>query len=206
MTDITQDDIRGHRSLKYLPLRKIVHIGGVVVPMIAVIYGNVYAIYLVLSFMFMFLFMELLKVKTQTQIQTKIPVIFRQLWNENEYKGFATDPFLYFTSILTLLLLSFYFDERICYASIVVLTVGDGISTVVGVHGKRYIGNSKKTVEGTIAGIIMATVIAFPFVGALAFVGSVTGMIIEAASKRFDNVTVPVAAFISMLVTKTVIG
>ena len=208
MIDITQNNIGEHSSLKYLPLRKIVHIGGVVVPMIAVIYGNVYAICLVLSFMFMFLFMELLKVKTQakTQTQTQIPVVFRQLWNENEYKGFATDPFLYFISILTLLLLSFYFDERICYASIVVLTIGDGVSTVVGVHGKRYIGNSKKTVEGTIAGIIMATVIAFPFVGALAFVGSAAGMIIEAASKRFDNVTVPVAAFISMLVTKTVIG
>ena len=200
MTDPAQNDIVEHNPKKYLPLRKVVHIGGVVVPIIAVVCGKIYAISLVSYFMLMFLFMELLKTKVQ------IPAAFRFLWKKNEFRGFATDPFLYFAFILLLLLLSFYFDEGICYASIVVLTIGDGVSTIVGVHGKRYIRDSTKTIEGAVAGTIAATVIAFPFVGALAFVGSAAGMLAEVTSKRFDNVTVPVAAFVSMLIARVVIG
>ena len=200
MTDPVQNDTVEHIPAKYLPLRKKVHIGGVVIPIIAVVFGQIYAISLVSYFMLMFLSIELLKTKVQ------IPAAFRSLWRDNELKGFATDPFLYFASILTLLLLSFYFDEGICYASIVVLTIGDGVSTVVGVHGKRYLRDSTKTVEGSVTGTVAATVIAFPFVGALAFVGSLAGMIAEVTSKRFDNVTVPVAAFVSMLVARVVIG
>lgn len=200
MTDPAQNDMVEQRPLKYPPLRKVIHIGGVVVPIIAAVWGNIYAIGLVSYFMLMFLFIELLKTKVQ------IPAALRPLWKDNEYKGFATDPFLYFALILLLLLLSFHFDEGICYASIVVLTVGDGVSTVVGVHGKRYFRNSPKTIEGTLAGTIAATIIGFPFVGPLAFVGSAAGMLAEVTSKRFDNVTVPVAAFISMLVVRTVIG
>lgn len=199
MTDPVQNDTVEQITLKYLPLRKVVHIGGVVVPIIAVVFGNIYAIGLVSYFMLMFLFIELLKTKVQ------IPATFRSLWRDNEFKGFATDPFLYFASIITLLLLSFHFDEGICYASIVVLTVGDGVSTVVGVHGKRYFKNSTKTVEGSVAGTIAATVFGFIFVGTLAFVGSAAGMIAEVTSKRFDNVTVPVSAFVSMLVAQAVI-
>jgi len=200
MTDITQDNSGEHSPLKYLPLRKAVHIGGVVVPIIAVVIGKIYAITLVSYFMLMFLLMEILKTKLQ------IPAALRPLWKDNEYTGFATDPFLYFGFILLLLLLSFYFDEGICYASIVVLTIGDGVSTVVGVHGKRYFRDSTKTIEGAVAGTVAATIIGFPFVGAFAFVGSVAGMIAEVTSKRFDNVTVPVAAFVSMLVAQAVIG
>ena len=200
MTNITQDSNHERSSPKYLPLRKVVHIGGVVVPIIAVVCGNIYAISLVSYFMIMFLFMELLKTKIQ------IPAALRPLWKDTEYKGFATDPFLYFAFILLLLFLSFFFDEGICYATIVVLTVGDGISTVVGVRGKRHLRDTTKTVEGAVAGTIAATVIGFPFVGALAFVGSAAGMIAEVTSKRFDNVTVPVAAFVSMVVVQAVIG
>ncbi|MBW6471073.1 MAG: hypothetical protein K0A90_07620 [Methanosarcinaceae archaeon] len=200
MTDPAKNDIVEHIPLKYLPLRKMVHIGGVVVPMIAVVFGNIYAISLVSYFMIMFVLMELLKSKVQ------IPAALRPLWKDNEYKGFAKDPFLYFAAILLLLLMSFYFDEGICYASIVVLTVGDGISTVAGVHGKRYFRDSTKTIEGAVAGTIAATVIGFLFVGALAFAGSVAGMIAEVTSKRFDNITVPFVAFVSMLIVKSLIG
>lgn len=200
MTEITQDNSNEHSPRKYLPIRKLVHIGGVVVPIIAVVCGKIYAIGLISYFMLMFLFMELLKAKG------KVPTAFNFLWKKHEYKDFATDPFLYFGFILLLLLLSFYFDEGICYASIVVLTVGDGISTVVGVHGKRHFRDTTKTIEGAVAGTIAATVIGFPFVGVLAFVGSAAGMLAEVTSKRFDNLTVPVAAFVSMLVAQAVIG
>lgn len=199
MIDLVQNERVKYIVLKYLTLRKIVHIGGVVVPIIAVICGKIYAIGLISYFMLMFLFMELIKTKI------RIHAAFRPLWKKSEFNGFAMDPFLYFISILMLLLLSFYFDEGICYASIVVLTIGDGISTVVGVHGKRYFQNSTKTVEGTVAGTIAAVVISYPFVGAIALVGSVAGMGVEVLSKRFDNVTVPVAAFISMLIAQAVI-
>ena len=200
MTDPAQNKSGMHSSFKYRRLRKVVHIGGIVVPIIAAVFGKSYAIGMVSYFMLMFLFIELLKTKVQ------IPVAFRSLWRDNELKGFAIDPFLYFISIISLLLLSFHFDDGICYASIVVLTIGDGLSTVVGVQGKRYFKNSNKTIEGSVAGIMAAAVVGFPFVGALAFVGSVAGMLAEVMSKRFDNVTVPVSAFVSMVVVQAVIG
>ena len=200
MMDSAQDNSGEHSSLKYLPFRKIVHIGGVVVPIIAVYIGKNYAIGLALYFLFIFLFIEILKAKVQ------IPAVFRFLWKEKELKGFAIDPFLYYASILMLLLMSFYFDDGICYASIVILTIGDGISTVVGLHGKIYFRDTKKTIEGAAAGTIAAAVIAFPFVGGLAFVGSAIGMIAEVTSKRFDNIAVPFAAFVSMLITQAIIG
>ncbi|MDP2767191.1 MAG: hypothetical protein Q8O41_07060 [Candidatus Methanoperedens sp.] len=78
---------------------------------------------LLLAFVF-FLIIEALK--------QKIPkVILSMVYRENESKDFSIEPFSYFISVLSLLYLSFFIDEKICFAAIATLAAGDTTS-----HGK----------------------------------------------------------------------
>ncbi len=108
------------------------------------------------------------------------------------------------------------FDKNIALASIMVLTLGDSISHMVGAqYGKIrniFNGDNKKLLEGTLAGTIVG------FLGALifvplpeAFLGSLCAMIAEVVKIDFnekavdDNVTVPlVAGTVMLLVEKMV--
>ncbi|MBU1975321.1 MAG: phosphatase PAP2 family protein [Nanoarchaeota archaeon] len=93
----------------------------------------------------------------------------------------------------------------IALASIMVLTLGDSAATFFGIRfGKRKNPlNKKKTVEGTLAGMI------FGFLGAMLFVpwyialpGAVIAMLVEAiegeAFKFSDNIAVPLVAGVVM--------
>lgn len=131
---------------------------------------------------------------------------FSYLWRENESNRFALAPFLYLISILALLLLSSRLNEGICYASIIVLTMGDGLSTIFGVHGKMCYGSSSKTVEGTLAGLIGAIIFSYPFVGYLSIVGGLVGMYLELRSKKLDNITVPFSALLAMLIVHVLVN
>ncbi|WP_135610018.1 hypothetical protein [Methanococcoides sp. AM1] len=188
------------RSLSYLPLRKVVHISGALFPVIAVYSGKGAAVGLVMFLTFLFLGMELIKPKIRSYS------LFKVLWKKNEYKEFASAPLLYLVSILVLLLLSYRLDEGLCYASIIVLAVGDGLATIIGIHGKMCYGASSKTIEGTAAGILGATMCGFPFAGFLSFAGAIAGMYVEARSGRSDNLTVPFAALLGMLVVQFLVN
>lgn len=174
--------------------------GGVSIAFIADILGRYEAILLILLLILLFFALELLK----PWICTKAG--FGDLWKGCERREFALDPFLYLVSILALLFLSFYIDENICYASIVVLTIGDGMSTIVGVRGRRYFRDSGKTIEGAVAGIVSSSFVGFFFVGELAIIGSLAGMMVEVTSRRFDNISVPFSALFAMLATRMIAG
>lgn len=80
--------------------------------------------------------------------------------------------------ILSLLL----FPEEIVYASIAVVAFGDSVATAVGVlagrHKLPYSG--KKTVEGTLSGIVAAFLASLLFVTPIqAFIGAAGGMLLE---------------------------
>lgn len=188
------------RSLSYLPLRKVVHLFGALFPVIAVYSGKEAAVGLVMFLTFLFLGMELIKPKIRPYS------LFKILWRKNEYEKFASAPLFYLVSILALLLLSYRLDEGICYASIVVLAVGDGLATIIGIHGKMCYGDSSKTIEGTAAGILGAILCGFPFAGPLSIAGGIAGMYVEARSERSDNLTVPFAALLGMLVMQFLVN
>lgn len=96
---------------------------------------------------------------------------------------------------LTLIL----FPEQIVYASIAIVAFGDSVATAVGVligrHKLPY--SEKKTVEGTISGIIAAFLASFLFVTPVqALVGSVGGMLLESiidlqTIREFDSQMIP---------------
>ncbi|MEM3555490.1 MAG: SEC59/DGK1/VTE5 family protein [Candidatus Micrarchaeia archaeon] len=77
-----------------------------------------------------------------------------------------------------LLLLSFVGDLNFICASIAILALGDGFSTLIGRMGNtRFFYNKKKTLEGSIAFFIVSSFASYPFIGfsgvVLAFICSV---------------------------------
>ncbi|NPE27443.1 hypothetical protein HNV12_05565 [Methanococcoides sp. SA1] len=191
---------RVQKVRSYLPIRKAVHIGGSLFPLIAIYFGKNVALGMVSAFLILFLVAEFSKPALKEYF------LFSSLWRESESRGFALAPFLYLISILLLLLLSFRLDEGICYASIIVLTMGDGLSTIFGVHGKMCYKGSSKTLEGTLAGLIGAIIFSYPLVGYLSIVGGLAGMYLELRSKRLDNITVPFSALVAMLIVQALVN
>ncbi len=129
--------------------------------------------------------------------------ILSMVYKDHELEKFSIEPLSYFVSILSLLSLSFFIDEKICFAAIAILAAGDGFA---GVIGKRYGRhklpfNKNKSWEGSISGLIAASLAGFYFAGPIAIVGSVFGMLAGAVSKQ-DNIAVPYAALIAMVLTR----
>ena len=198
MSESPKENARKVRS--YLPIRKMVHISGAIIPLLAIYYGRYVAVGIVVALVLLFLASEISK-----PLLMKYS-LFQALWREIESDRFALAPLLYLVSILALLLLSFRLNEGICYASIIVLTMGDGLSTIFGVHGKMCYKGSSKTIEGTLAGLIGAIIFSYPFVGSLSIVGGFAGMYLELRSEKLDNITVPFSALISMLIVQALVN
>ncbi len=180
-------------------LRKVLHISGIFIPVIAGFIGKNLTIALLLSVFVVYLMLEALKQKIPSHI---LSIVYR----ENELKDFSIEPLSYFISVLSLLYLSFYIDERICFAAIAVLAAGDGFAGVVGrKYGRhRFSFNNNKSWEGTLSGFIAASLVGFYFAGGIALIGSAFGMLAGAVNKH-DNIAVPYAALATMVVVRYVI-
>lgn len=174
-------------------VRKLVHISGVFLPQACIIFGARPVLAAVLLLLLSFLAAEIAK-----------PVIPRRLlllfWRERELGSFAIEPFLYYISVIILLFLSEIVPVQ-AYAAIAILAVGDGFA---GVIGKRYGRhrlqfNRNKSWEGTLSGFLLASGAGYYYAGIIAIAGSLFGMLAEALTNRFDNITVPCAALAAML-------
>ena len=176
--------------------RKIIHILGVLIPVAAGTIGKIQTLALVFVGFCIYLALEALKPKISRDFLLRV-------YRENELKGLSIEPFSYFISILSLLSLSFFIDERICFAAIAILAVGDGFAGAIGKsygrHGLPF--NENKSWEGTLSGFIVASVAGFYFAGPIAIIGSFFGMLADAVSKH-DNLSVPYAALASMLLVQ----
>lgn len=179
-----------------MQLRKVIHIGGVLIPVISGEIGKSQTVALVVSGLAAFLIIEALK---QNIPQGILSMVYR----ENELKDFSIEPLSYFISVLSLLYLSFFIDEKICFAAIAILAAGDGFAGVVGrKYGRhRFSFNNNKSWEGTLSGFIAASLSGFYFAGAVALVGSAFGMLAGAVNKN-DNIAVPYAALAAMVLVQ----
>jgi dolichol kinase len=130
--------------------------------------------------------------------------VLRLVYRENELKGFSMEPLSYFISVLSLLYLSFYVDEKLCYGAVAVLAAGDGFAGLVGRRfGKhRFPFNRNKSWEGSISGFAAGSIAGFYYSGQIALVGSGFGMLAGAVSRN-DNIAVPYAALTSMLLLRS---
>jgi len=181
-------------------LRKVIHIGGVLIPVIADIIGKTQTLALGLLGLAVYLMLEFLKPRIN-------PAILTLVYRENELKSFSIEPLSYFFSVLSLLSLSYFIDEKICYAAIAILAAGDGFAGVIGRrYGKhRFWFNKNKSLEGSLSGFAAALLAGFYFAGPIAIIGSFFGML-AGAINRHDNILVPYAAVLSMLLVRYVLS
>lgn len=177
-----------------MQLRKVIHISGVLIPYLAGsdILGKGFTLALAASGLVMYLAVELLKPRISREIRALV-------YRENEMEGFSMEPLMYIISIISLLSLSFFISEKICFAAIAVLAAGDGFAGVMGRRfGKHRLPfNKNKSWEGSMSGFIAASAAGFYYAGPIAIFGSLFGMITGAVN-RHDNIAVPYAALISM--------
>ncbi|MDW7727876.1 MAG: phosphatidate cytidylyltransferase [Candidatus Methanoperedens sp.] len=180
-----------------MKLRKAIHISGVFIPLLAGIAGKIQVVVLMVAVLCVFVVIEALKHRISKRF---LALVYREV----ETGSFSIEPFSYFISIISILVLSFYIDEKICFAAIAILATGDGFAGVIGYrYGRRSISFSKSW-EGTIAGFIAASLAGFYFAGVVAIAGSFAGMAAEAAS-RHDNFVVPYAALVSMYLAQAIL-
>ena len=183
-----------------MQFRKVIHISGTLIPLIAGedFLGKKLTIAFVLFGLAVYLLIEFLKPGISRDI---LVLVYR----ETELKGFSIEPLSYILSVLSLLYLSFYIDERLCFASIAILAAGDGIA---GVTGRRYgrhrlSFNRDKSWEGSLSGFAAASLAGFYYAGQVAVVGSAFGMLAGAVNKQ-DNIAVPYAALVSMILAQLI--
>lgn len=112
--------------------------------------------------------------------------------------------FLVLGSLLTLVI----FPKDIAMAAIMIMSIGDAVTTVIGTYFGRIPNplNPVKHLEGTVLSIILSTIAAFTFVNfEKAFLGSVAGMLFESLTVRFlgriidDNLLIPLVAALAMV-------
>ena len=176
-------------------LRKAIHISGFAVPFACVQLSNAS---LVSTALFLVTIVYAASEIARTK-GTKVPVfsaITRKAAASNpEINHFVTAPISFATGILLTLLI---FPTNIAYASIAVVTLGDGFACIFGkIFGKTSLFfNRKKKLEGTICGFTCAFLGATLFVIPLkALVAAAAGMLAECLPTPIDdNLVTPLAA------------
>lgn len=182
-------------------LRKAIHISGFVVPFACVQLSNAS---LVSTALFLVTIVYAASEIARTK-GTNFPVfstITRKAAAFNpEINHFVTAPISFATGILLTLLI---FPTNIAYASIAVLTLGDGFACIFGkIFGKTSLFfNRKKKLEGTICGFTCAFLGATLFVIPLkALVAAAAGMLAECLPSPIDdNLVTPLAAGAAIII------
>ncbi len=178
--------------------RKLIHISGVLIPFLAGenLFGKKLMIALVVLGLAVYLAIEIFKKRLS---RDTLLLVYR----ENEIKGFSIEPLSYIFSVLSLLSLSFFIDEKLCFAAIAILAAGDGVAGVIGRrYGRHRLSfNKDKSWEGSLSGFIAALLTGFYYAGPMAIMGSAFGMLAGAVSKH-DNIAVPYAALIAMIMAQ----
>lgn len=182
-------------------LRSTIHVTGFAIPVICTYLLNRHLVTSLIFLVTLFYVMsELARIfgiifPVFTSITTRAAV-------KLELYEFATAPISYALGIMLSLLI---FPPYIGYASIAILTLGDGFASLFGKKfGKtKYPFNKSKNLEGSVFGFIFAFLAAAFFIDPMrAFVGAITGMLIECLPTPVDdNLIVPLASGAALTLT-----
>ena len=180
-------------------IRETIHIGSFSVPLICkyLLKSDARAHYLV-SLLILIITSLYIASEVARLWGINFPIFSTITWkavNKPEYYEFATAPISFALGVVLSLIL---FPARYGYASIAILTLGDGFATIFG----RKFGNvvfpfnKGKNVEGSVFGFLFASVGAMLFVNPVkALVGAAVGMLIECLPLPLsDNLTIPLAS------------
>jgi len=183
-------------------LRLAIHMSGFVIPFVCIYFLDRYlAAILIFIVTSLYVISELARMVRITfpfftSITTRATV-------KLELYEFATAPIFYAFGIMLSLII---FPPHFGYASIAILTLGDGAASLLGKKfGKtRYPFNKAKNLEGSFFGFIFAFSGAVFFVDPIrAFIAAVAGMLAECLPIPVnDNLTVPLTAgFMLMMIS-----
>ena len=170
-------------------LRKLVHMGGVLFVPLAM-FNQYLALGMAVLGIGAFFALEFVKRRLD-------PKLMGLLYRNGELKGTAMEPLAYLLAITLLLAISLLFMPKACYVAIVVLTLGDGVATIVGkaIRGPK-LPKTEKTWSGMLSGIIVSASVGFFIAGPAALAGAAGGMIAEAYAGRGDNCFTAIVAFL----------
>jgi dolichol kinase len=166
----------------------------------------------VLSPLLLFLIIVLCSILSVLARWQRLPVVSWFLENferEKQREKFPGKGFIsFFVGVLLAVKL---FEPSIAYAAIMVLTLGDSVSHMIGIHLGRIRNplNGIKSIEGNLAGGLAGFMGAVFFVSpGLAVVGSFGAMLVEAIQIKMnegivdDNIIVPLVAGALITVVK----
>ncbi|MBS3125337.1 hypothetical protein J4211_03735 [Candidatus Woesearchaeota archaeon] len=95
------------------------------------------------------------------------------------------------------------FDKKTAFVAILVLSIADPVSHIVGKYAgrKKHWLNDRKMIEGTLAGIVLASIaVAFFISPVKSFIVSCIAMFFEIFEHKFldDNVVIPIVVGVSL--------
>jgi dolichol kinase len=178
--------------------RKIIHLASVFVIPSNIFIGHEFTIYFLIFVIPLYFISEILRVR-----KIYIPLIsdVTGYCSYNfEKKYFVYSPLIFAISILVLIT---FFPETNAYVGIIALTLGDGISGLIGKQfGKtKLFYNKKKSLEGSTSMFILTFIISFIFVQkiVIVFILSFIATLVESISNEaIDNFTVPFSVSLIM--------
>lgn len=175
-------------------LRLAIHMSGFTIPFMCTYFLNHYLIAILISIVTsLYIISELARMMRitfpiLTSITTRAAI-------KLELYEFTTAPIFYAFGIILSLTI---FPPQFGYASIAILTLGDGAASLFGkTFGKtRYPFNKAKNLEGSIFGFIFALSGAVFFIDPIrAFIAAMAGMLAECLPMPLnDNLTIPLTA------------
>lgn len=115
--------------------------------------------------------------------------------------------------VLGILIVLFLFPVEVALASLMILSLGDGVAPFFGAFGRiRYVTNKKKMLEGVLAGVLVGGLGALMFVVWYeAFLGAFFSMGLEGFDLKLfgykidDNVLVPVVVAVVIWLIRIII-
>lgn len=180
-------------------LREVIHMSGFSVPLVCSYLVDRHLI----ALMIFLVAMLYVTSETMRMLGVRLPIIsYTTLMaaGESELQEFVVSPLFYASGIILSLVL---FPDSISYASITVLTLGDGFASLFGRRwGRRNLPFHKnKTVEGSLGGFLLALTGSLLFIephGAL--IASAAGMLAEILPLPInDNITIPLTSGLALM-------
>jgi len=181
-------------------LRKVIHISGFAVPLTCFHLSNVRLVIVALFVVTIaYATSEISRIKG-TDFPIFSTITRKAAVSDLEISHFVKSPISFAMGILLTLLI---FPRTTAYASMAVLTLGDGFACIFGkIFGKTPLFfNRKKKLEGTICGFICAFLGATLFISPLkALVAAAAGMLAECLPSPIDdNLVVPLTAGVALV-------
>jgi len=182
-------------------IRETIHISGFAIPFICTYLLNRYLVALSI-----FVIMVLYGMSELARITGITFPIFSSITSHAAVKleryEFAAAPIFYAFGIMLSLII---FPPPIGYASIAILTLGDGYASIFGkkIGKTRYPFNKAKYLEGSFSGFIFAFLGAIFFVDPIrAFIGAMVGMFVECLPMPIsDNLMIPLVSGAALTLT-----